>query len=500
MDPYNELCRLIDSFHHRGVGQGELLRLLELLEMSNTLRPAAEQVRSIHRQMGPGFDIAQALDQWRESEAEAEAIATAEGEELEGRMLRTLHTPGTLCRLLCAAKRERFKDRARGVVLAERAVQLAESLLTLTDLKDCEFPDSSCFQYLQSLTASPTPAGIREALTGSFTYTDEGGAEQSWQATEVTALHGDPLSQRRKVRESRLDFEVAQEEQYVEGRTVTDPDHRQHLIALAWATLANARRVAADLEGAAAAWRRVDRALHPHDWHISPTDYLMGQVCSYRASYCRSTGNYPQAMKEGERSVGLFQRDGAVRDAERARLQLGIFLVDIGEPERAVAALSALPESVAPTLVCFTLSRALCDLDRFDDARRTLARLYAIEGWQNKRLVSAVELLEGDLAEDFRTAEAHYNKARAGYVALGSTTEVLVVEVSRILTAIRSGDLERAADIALGEASILVESVVDAEVCEAFRVVAAQARRAALEERAARACLATVKRAVHRQP
>jgi hypothetical protein len=500
MDPYSDLCRLIDSFHHRGVGQGELLRLLELLEVSNTLRPVAEKVRGIHRQMGPGFDIAQALEHWREAEAEAEAIATAEGAELEGRMVRTLHTPGAICRLLCAANKERFKDRARGVVLAERALRLAQSLLTLTDLIDCEFPDSPCFQYLESLTDTPTPAGIREALTGCFTYTDESGAEHAWQATEVTTLRGDDLSQRRKARQSLVDFQTVDEARYVEGRTVKDADHRHHLIVLALATLANAKRVATDLEGAAAAWHLVDRALHPQDWHVPPTDYLMGQVCSYRASYCRSAGNYPQAMKEGERSVGLFQRAGSVRDVERARLKLGIFLVDVGEPERAVSALSALPESVAPALVCFTLSRALCDLDRFDDARRALARLDTIEDWRNKRLVSAVELLEGDLSEDFRTAEAHYNKARAGYVALGSTTEVLVVEVSRILTAIRSGDLERAADIALGEASILVESVVDAEVCEAFRVVAAQARRAALEERAARACLVTVKRAVHRQP
>ncbi|MFN7962386.1 MAG: hypothetical protein U0002_14055 [Thermoanaerobaculia bacterium] len=224
--------------------------------------------------------------------------------------------------------------------------------------------------------------------------------------------------------------------------------------ALAWAYLANARRVSTDLRGAAEALRRAEALLE-----AGVGDPLCrAQVLSFKASLLRARRQGEQSQLLLEEVLGIYERLGDLHMVGYTLIQKAYDYRQRGMAAGAVALLKRAIGQVDPTrdprlLLCarHNLVDCMIEVERYDEAEELLAAArpdYAHFGpaswpwllrWTEGRLAAA--------RERFEEAEQALLEARKGFFeqGLGYDTALISLDLAAIYA--RRGETHRVREL-----------------------------------------------------
>ena len=499
--PFEQLIQTIESLEQgQELTEGKLHQLLALIERGEDLREGAERMRGIGRCLW-GMPLVDAIHEYRLAEREAEGIARAaeEGEELQRRLLCTLHTRGTIVHLVERAWQCRSRLPGKGVRLLRRAVQLSDDLLRAEDLDSIQHEDTPGHDYLQALWRPTVWRHPREGLSGEYRHLRPGANPSdpgAWRTARPSGQAANVAPFREKPGEQGRDRTRLREEDFLGGRTVTEGEHQLHDRVRTRAYLANALRTVGRLDAAAEIFRQVDRLLAPELWFLPAPDSLIGEVCSLRAAFHQDIGDLPEAEASATRAYQLLSRAGNVEGAAIQRVQLMAILYDDGRPQEVLRQRGNLRE-VPDWLHSYwrhTVAAAYADLGLVAPARRHYERL---ESPDTPRAKAAFTLLKANILRlegESSAAQEAFQSAQRLYSVVGSPGEVLLALIGEALMLCHDSRLDDACSLVVG-GTPLVSAVPDRRVIAAFKVVFDAARSGVLTTKALQAFALAARRA-----
>ena len=270
------------------------------------------------------------------------------------------------------------------------------------------------------------------------------------------------------------------------------------LKALVHAELANARRVADDLEGAAEA------LVEALTWQRTGTgdELLYARIFDLAASFQAAQRRFDRAFEYLDRVREIYLAHGEAHKAGRALISKGIYMGYAQRPADAVplleAGLAAIDREREPGLVRSAtdgLVLALLDVGRFKQAQRLLFRsraLYAADDHRINRL--KLRGLEGriDLGlEHFARAEAAFREARDGFVELGLRYKSALAGLELALAVLEQGRAREAIETVEQAIAAFEALDIEREALGAILVLARAVRHAAGDDATIAAYLKT---------
>lgn len=198
---------------------------------------------------------------------------------------------------------------------------------------------------------------------------------------------------------------------------------RHDVLALAWAYLGNARRVASDLRGAGVALATA----HEHLQEGVGEPLTRAQVLNLEASLCRAQRRFPEAESLLRRVIAIYRKVDDPQMQGRATVKLAEIFQVSGRPEDAAPllkrSLRLISEQEDPRLyLCahHNLASCLVDAGRTADARALLHQTVPLyERHPDFSTQQRKRWLEGDLAvaeQKPAAAEAAYREVRRAFI------------------------------------------------------------------------------------
>jgi tetratricopeptide (TPR) repeat protein len=223
------------------------------------------------------------------------------------------------------------------------------------------------------------------------------------------------------------------------------PKRVKDLQCRAWTELANAHRVADDLDEAENALGRAAEL-----YLDGSGDELLGvRLYDVYASLCADRRRFALALDAIDTVYDVYKKRGDLHGAGRALISKGIYTGYAGRPEEAIRlldqGLARIEDRREPGLAFLAIHNQLCflvDLGRYEEARRVLARsrprCEPASGrvsriklrWLEGRIHAGLGRL-GEAERDFRAVRREFEQAALGYNAALASLDLAAVCLRR---------------------------------------------------------------------
>lgn len=209
------------------------------------------------------------------------------------------------------------------------------------------------------------------------------------------------------------------------------------LRARAWAQLANAKRLGADLEGAARTFALTDAILAAEP-AISPLD--QARILDLKASLARDRRDMPQALRLLERAISIYRRLGQTGMLGNALSQKALVLLEAGDHKASMPllrrALDLLDPNEDPRRYLSARHNLICALLADGRPRDAFALLFHTRPLYLKvarrAMLVRMRWVEGQIAHALHRvdqAEAAYVEVREGFVEMGDAYDAALVSL-----------------------------------------------------------------------
>ncbi len=231
------------------------------------------------------------------------------------------------------------------------------------------------------------------------------------------------------------------------------PDWAPGLLARAEAHRANALRILGDHPAADRIFVELRRTLGAHP---VGDPAVVAEVTSLEASLRIEQNHLPHAEELLDRAALAYQYAGDGAGLARARIKHAMLVRGLGRPgdclpllDAAAESLASAPQPVDPYLRMSIVSErlnALCDLERYREARRLLDRnLDVYEDGDDLFGGAILRCLEGRIAlgwQDYTAAEAAFEDCREGLLVLGRSHDAALASLFLAEVYLRMGRAE----------------------------------------------------------
>lgn len=226
------------------------------------------------------------------------------------------------------------------------------------------------------------------------------------------------------------------------------------LRARAYAELANAHRVADDLDAAERMLRRAS------EWSLKGTQdpLLLARIMRLAAAQRGAQRRFPEALALLDAVYTLYERHGDRSNAGRAMISKGLYTGYGNDPERAIQLLIAGLEMINPASdpklvlsAVHNLVNFLTDCGRFHEARRILRRSRkAYFGTGDRLNLIKLRWVEGKIAlglGEHNRAEAAFRDAQARFEQVGLGYHAALVSLDLTAVLLEKGETATARDL-----------------------------------------------------